>query len=174
MINKIKNNPIAFFLLKAFSLLLLWYVLYELWLDPADILDKPLIQNLGWLSAIVLKSIGYKTIDTTVDHMRIIGIDGTTGLWVGDPCNGATIFAIFSIIIGCYPGPVKHKLWFIPTGFAVIHILNVIRIVGLSIVTLKYPEYLDFNHTYTFTILVYAAVFALWMIWINKFSKKNS
>ena len=27
------------------------------------------------------------------------------------------------------------------------------------------PEILDFNHTYTFTILVYGYVFYLWYLW---------
>ena len=32
------------------------------------------------------------------------------------------------------------------------------------------PELLDFNHDYTFTIIVYAFVFMLWYIWIQRFS----
>jgi hypothetical protein len=54
--------------------------------------------------------------------------------------------------------------------------LNVLRIVALAIIMSVNEEWLAFNHDYTFTILVYAYVFALWMIWVQRFSpfaKKN-
>jgi hypothetical protein len=43
-------------------------------------------------------------------------------------------------------------------------------VAALAIIVDINPEWLDFNHDYTFTILVYAAVFALWYLWIEKFS----
>jgi hypothetical protein len=41
---------------------------------------------------------------------------------------------------------------------------------SLALIQYKAPEYLDFNHHYTFTVIVYAFIFLLWMIWVNKFS----
>jgi exosortase family protein XrtF len=103
--------------------------------------------------------------------MRTLGIDGTHGLWIGDPCNGITLFALFTGFVIAYPGPVKRKIWFIPLGLFAIHIVNILRIVALAFITLYAPSYLEFNHTYTFTIIVYSFVFFLWMLWANKFSK---
>jgi exosortase/archaeosortase family protein len=56
-------------------------------------------------------------------------------------------------------------------GILIIHLLNIIRVIALTLLAYKAPEYLDFNHTYTFTILVYSVVFILWMIWALKISK---
>ena len=39
---------------------------------------------------------------------------------------------------------------------------------------LKETEVLDFNHTYTFTILVYSYVFFLWFLWATKLSSNQA
>ena len=66
-----------------------------------------------------------------------------------------------------YPGSWKKKLWFIPFGIITIHLINVLRIIGLALTVFYFPdpELLDFNHTYTFTVLVYGYVFYLWFLW---------
>jgi len=111
-----------------------------------------------------------------VENIRTIGIDGTHGLWIGDPCNGLTLFALFTGFIIAYPGPLKKKLWFIPVGIIAIHFINIIRIVALSLIVYYFPdpEVLDFNHTYTFTLLVYGFVFSLWYVWAGKLSGIDS
>jgi exosortase/archaeosortase family protein len=59
-------------------------------------------------------------------------------------------------------------MWFIPLGIVLIYCLNVLRIIGLSFN--KYYDYqsADFNHHYTFTVIVYAGIFALWMWWATR------
>jgi hypothetical protein len=48
-----------------------------------------------------------------------------------------------------------------------------LRAAILALIQLKAPEHLDFNHHYTFTVIVYSFIFALWMIWVNNFSTFN-
>lgn len=171
MLQKIKDNKVLLFLLKALGLYILWYLLYELWLDPLDTLDKPVINNLVFVSGWLLKSIGFHLIEEPhIDIIRTIGIDGTNGIWIGDPCNGVVLFALFTGFVMAYPGSVKKKLWFIPLGLVTIHLLNIFRIIGLCMIVLYAPEFLEINHTYTFTILVYSYVFFLWMLWANRLS----
>jgi len=74
------------------------------------------------------------------------------------------------LIIFAFPGPIKHKLWYIPLGILFTHLINALRVIALVIIAYMKPEWLNFNHDYTFTIIVYAFVFMLWWIWINKFS----
>jgi exosortase family protein XrtF len=174
MLQKLKENKVLFFLLKALLLYILWYVLYDLWLNPYGNIDEWVINNLVELSSFVLKNImGYRLMPEPLlaENIRTVGIDGTHGLWIGDPCNGLTLFALFTGFVIAYPGPVKRKLWFIPMGILTIHLLNVIRIVCLSLIVKYAPEYLKFNHTYTFTFLVYSYVFILWMLWANRYSQ---
>lgn len=122
----------------------------------------------------MLKLIGYKTFMVLQDRdMQVIGIDGSNGVWVGSNCNAITLFALFAVFIIAYPGNQKNKLWYIPAGILAIHVLNILRVVCLAIIAYYWPYALDFNHTYTFTFLVYAFIFFLWMIWVNKFAGKS-
>lgn len=176
MFKNITENKILFFLLKAFGLYLFWYIVYDLWLHPKSTIDNIVSTNLAFWSSLILKTLGFIAIDSvaaSTDNITVIGIDGTHGLWVGDPCNGITLFALFVGFVVAYPGKIKNKLWFIPLGMLAIHIINILRIVSLCLIVYYAPDALAFNHTYTFTILVYAFVFWLWLIWSNKFSDQN-
>ena len=177
MFKNITENKILFFLIKAFGLYLFWYILYDLWLHPKSILDNLVSTNLAYWSSLIINALGFIAIDSnavSTENITVIGIDGTHGLWVGDPCNGITLFALFVGFVVAYPGKIKNKLWFIPAGMLLIHIINILRIVGLCLVVLYAPDALEFNHTYTFTILVYAVVFWLWLLWANRFAEGNT
>lgn len=169
MLKEFKSNPYFRFTFYAILLYVVWYIIYEVWLHPSGIWDKLIISNLVLLTNSILEFLGYITIADTGDPaMRIVGIDGTNGIWIGDPCNGFSLFALFFIFIITYPGPWRQKLWYIPMGLILIHLINVLRIVALTIIADVNVEWLDFNHNYTFTILVYSVVFLLWYIWAKK------
>lgn len=176
MLRRYWNDPLYRFLIKAVFLYLIWYLVYELWLHPSGKVDLLVIRNLEDLSGILLKLLGYSLIsESDISSIRTIGIDGTHGIWIGDPCNGIVLFALFSGFVLAYPGPWKTKAWFIPLGLITIHILNVLRIAALALIVYHFPNpnVLDFNHTYTFTILVYGYVFLLWYLWATRLSGTN-
>ena len=173
MLKKYWNDPVYRFLLKAVFLYIIWYILYQEWLRPSGGIDLAIIRNLEWISSSLLELMGYSLIaESEISSIRTIGIDGTHGLWIGDPCNGLVLFALFIGFVVAFPGPWKKKLWFIPLGMLAIHLLNVIRIMSLALIVFYFPDpaVLDFNHTYTFTILVYAFVLWLWYLWASKLS----
>ena len=175
-LKQIWKNPFYRFVITGVAIYTVWFFAYEMWIHPWGKLDRLVIDNLVLLSGIVLRILGFNLIPTppSDDPIRTIGIDGTHGLWIGDPCNGITLFALFIIFVIAFPGPWKRKLWFIPIGLISIHLINVLRIVALSIIVTYDYAYLDFNHNYTFTIVVYGFVFFLWYLWANKFSKTKS
>ncbi len=162
------QNPVFSFFLKAIGLYIIWYLLYELWLHPNTDIGLIVIDNIIKSSSFFLEGMGYNLIEYPYSRaFRSIGIDGTHGLWVGDPCNGITLFALFTGFIIAFPGPWKKKAWFIPLGIVSIHLINILRVVGLAVSLVYFPELLEFNHTYTFTLLVYSWVFLLWMLWVK-------
>lgn len=164
---KKSNKALIRFLIGALIIYIFWYVIYELWLHPWKKADLLLINNLITLSSSILTFLGYDLINFPYNEdIRTMGIDGTHGLWIGDPCNGLTLFALFAGFIIAYPGRKPGwKFLYIPLGLISIHFLNVLRIVGLSLITYYAPEHLNFNHTYTFTILIYSYIFMLWYFW---------
>ena len=172
MLKEFKQNPYFRFTFLAIILYVVWYVIYEAWLHPAGIWDRTIINNLVFLSNGILQLLGYDTIPLSdaSSTIRVSGIDGTSGVWIGDPCNGFSLFALFLIFMITYPGPIKHKLWYIPVGLILIHVINAMRIAALAIIVDVNIDWLYFNHNYTFNIVVYSLVFILWYIWAKKFA----
>jgi exosortase family protein XrtF len=170
------SNAFFKFIIRAGISYLLLYLVYQFGIKRFTLYDQKFIGLIIEQSDAILHLLGYTTFKILEDrNLQVIGIDGTNGLWVGPNCNAITLFFLFGVFIAAYPGRQKHKLWFIPAGMIAIHIINLIRVVVLCILALYVsPEYLDFNHTYTFTFLVYAFIFMLWMIWVNRFAAAKS
>ncbi len=168
----VKRDPILRFFLTAGLLYLCWYLLYEFVLHPHGALDRAVIDNLIVLSGAILEGIGYTLIPepANAEGLRTIGVQGGHLLWIGDPCNGVGLFAVYLIFLIAYPGPWRHKSWFAVLGLLSIHLINALRIVALCIVVTIDYELLNFNHDYTFYVIVYGWVFLLWYIWVKRFA----
>jgi len=175
MFQKLKENKGLFFLVKSLLIYLVWVISYRLFLHEKSPIDFFLIDNLTSWTAKILQLFNYKmmTFPADVDRLGAVGIDGSHGVLIGYPCNGLELFALFTGFVMAYPGTIIKKLWFIPLGIISIHILNLFRVIGLALLSYYAPEKLEFNHTYTFTFLIYTYVFMLWMLWALKLSTKG-
>ena len=96
-------------------------------------------------------------------------------LYMDDSCVGINLIFLFAVFILLMPGSLKHKIWFIPAGIIFIIIYNITRIVliFLSLVHNE-GEYLlpvEIHDIYTYPVLLFT--FFMWVIWINKFAKKD-
>ncbi|MCF8367655.1 MAG: exosortase/archaeosortase family protein [Bacteroidales bacterium] len=88
-------------------------------------------------------------------------------------CSGIKQFYQWFFLIALYPGPWKHKLWFFPLGLGIIHIVNIIRIVGMVYVTIYLPDNWHFMHDYVARPFFYVVMFLLWVWWNEKFYLKS-
>ncbi len=171
--NRKKINPkesyLILFFLKALGLYLLWYVVYELWLSKVGWFDNLIIDNLVQMTYSILDFFEYKLF--RLEH--VIGIDGSHGVYIGTPCNGVELMALFIGFIIIFKGSWKNKIWFIPIGVVVIHFLNLFRVIGLTLMAKYNPSLIEFNHKYTFTVLLYFIVFLGWMLWVKFYSKNK-
>ncbi|MEJ8800551.1 exosortase X [Pontibacter sp. H249] len=156
-------NKVLRFLILALGLCFGWFILYDLWLSG---FDDWLTSKVVYLSVGFLNLIGYNAEARNI----MIQIDGKDTVYVYHACNGMVLMALFVGFIIAFPGPPLKKLLFIPAGLFVINLLNVIRVAALAVNAHYSNHTLDFNHKYTFTIIVYAAIFGLWMLWVKKYS----
>jgi len=170
----ITSNAFVKFIVSSGILYLILYLIYQFVIKRYTFYDQKFIGSIIESAEFILHLFGYTTFKVLQDRdMQVIGIDGSNGVWVGSNCNAITLFALFSVFIITYPGHQKSKIWFIPAGIIAIHLLNILRVVALALIANSYPQYLNFNHTYTFTFLVYSFIFFLWIVWVNKFSAKT-
>lgn len=170
----IKQNRLLKFLIISSLTYFSLYLIFEYVIKKHTTIDQGFIAFIINSADVVLNLFGYNTFKTISDtDYQVIGVDGSNGVWIGSSCNAITLFSLFTVFIAAYPGHQKSKLWYIPLGIFIIHILNIIRIIALALIAFYKPDYLDFNHTYTFTFLIYGFIFFLWVKWVNKYSNKT-
>ncbi len=166
------RDPLFRFLLLSALLYTAWYLVYAFLLHPWGVIDRALIDHLIAWSGALLRGLGYSLIPEPAgaEQIRTIGVEGGHLLWIGDPCDGLGLFAVFLVFLIAYPGPWRHKLWFGAVGILSIHLINAVRVAALCIIVSINYEWLNFNHDYTFYVIVYGWVFLLWYIWVKRFA----
>jgi len=87
---------------------------------------------------------------------------------INSSCSGLKPMVQFVLLMMLYPGPWKKKLWFIPMGVVVVHLTNLFRVTGLSVVIMEWPNYWHFSHDYLFRPFFYVVIFAMWLWWEEK------
>lgn len=98
--------------------------------------------------------------------------DNGIGLRISLGCSGDKQILQFAILMLLYPGPWKHKLWFIPMGIVIVHLTNILRIVLLSIVAINEPDLMKTAHDTVLRGMFYLVIFFLWVIWTEKIRRK--
>lgn len=164
------KSDITRFILKVAGIYVVWYILYELWLLPTGLIDRPLSHNIASVSAGILSFFGQEVFLSG----RILGITGAPGVEIVDGCNGIAAIGLFLGFIIAYPGKWKPRLYFAIFGIGVIYIVNVVRIVTLCYVQKYLPGSFDFMHDYSTTAIFYIVIFGLWMIWANYGDRETS
>ena len=170
----LKNNKKAvLFVSKLIGIYLLFQFIYDYVLSPYTEVDHWLINSIVSTSESIIQFLGYNLMQTNGIYEYHLGIEGTSGVVIGNPCDGLSLFILYLAFILVFTGKWYVKLLFILPGILLIHMLNVLRIVALALIVRYYPDTLDFHHSYTFTLIVYAFIFALWAIRIKVFQKKG-
>ena len=167
------ERDLARFLGLGFLGYLVWYVAYQYFLKEQTLLDEYLIHSMVVSSEWVLRNLGYALYEMQTTELRWqIGIADSVGLLhIGAPCDGLVLFVLFAVFVLAFPGPGRRKLWFIPLGVLLIHLANLVRVVSLVMIQFNSPENLQFNHDYTWTVLIYAFIFWLWYVWATRVSR---
>jgi len=88
-------------------------------------------------------------------------------------CSGLKQMYEWIALLLLFPGPWKHKLWYLPAGILILHIENIFRIIILSIVVMHWPAHWDFIHMWIMRPFYYVVIFLLWVIWVEKFRRNK-
>jgi len=106
--------------------------------------------------------------------------DATTWFYVSgryvsrmvEGCNAVSVMILFVAFIFAFYEGAKTFL-FAAAGLVFLHVINVLRIVGLNVVIVEYPDYSKIAHDYFFPAIIYGSVVILWLIWIKFFAVKK-
>ena len=161
------NRLIIRFLIVAGLMYLAWFFLYQEWLAPDGRLDALLCGQIAATSASLLRTFGFAATISPTNPILLL-MDGQESVIVFAACNGLVLYALFAGFVLAFPGPWQRKAWFIPVGIFLIWLLNIVRVAALAINHHYSQQTVDFNHHYTFTFVVYACIFGLWMLWSRR------
>jgi len=112
--------------------------------------------------------IAFTTQDQTIFVTTHQGTTGFVGVEPG--CTSLKQWMHWIVLMLIFPGPWKHKLWYIPIGVIVIHFVNLIRVTGLALTLMPWSSHFDFFHNYIFKTFFYFMIFMLWVVWVEKFA----
>lgn len=148
---------------------------YKLYLDYSDGSKyyPDYVTNLvAKQSKSLIETIGYKS--QIVPHpneasMKLI-INNKFVARIIEGCNSISIIILFVSFIIAFAGKFKTTLFYLFFGCIMIYIVNLFRIVILTIGLYNYPWRREILHTVIFPLIIYGLVFLLWMFWVNRFA----
>jgi exosortase/archaeosortase family protein len=105
------------------------------------------------------------------------GTSGTIKIIWG--CTGIKQMSIFTGIMIFYFGPWKKKLWYIPMGYLILSVYNIIRIAATCLLTKgiedreSFMSEFDSLHDGILRYIYYTIIFLLWVCWEEFINKKQ-
>jgi len=88
-------------------------------------------------------------------------------------CNSLSIIILFVSFIIAFSGSLKATILFGLFGSVLIYFVNILRIIALSMLYYKYPEYEEYLHDLLFPAIIYGLIFILWITWVKFYSNIN-
>jgi exosortase/archaeosortase family protein len=142
-------------------------------------LTEFMLQSQNWLAKVVFDQsiwfsqhiLGIQM--TIVEETKTMYFANKGFMAINQSCSGLKQIMQFVLLLMLIRGPWKRKVWFIPLGVSFVHLTNLVRIIGLSVVLTINSEYWKFSHDYIFRPLFYVVIFSLWVWWVERISVKK-
>jgi archaeosortase B (VPXXXP-CTERM-specific) len=152
--------------------LLFLVLFFIIWL-LSYFLTRMLPGFVGWLQVAVarevafcLTHIGY-TYVLKESAITFYTAHGGQSLVVIAECTGLYTSIIYFSIIGAYPARIGEKLIGLIIGIPAIHLLNLARMVVISLVLYHRPKLFDFVHGYLWQVgfVIFMLLLVIWWMW---------
>lgn len=94
---------------------------------------------------------------------------GSFSILVINQCNGVFTTGIFVSAVLAFPSTFREKIIGTLLGFFSIFVINVLRIVGIFFVGIKFPNFLHEAHVWVAQTLVIILSISVWLLWVEGF-----
>lgn len=166
-------KPAILFLLRFLGIYILGNVLYGLWIVSYGSVVDPVTQVVTSNTAWLLNLVGFES-STLISELYpnvALQLDGQTVVNVYEGCNAINVSILFVAFLFAYKSTIKKTFIFSIVGLIAIYIFNLLRVAGLFLVAIYFPDQLYLMHKFIFTGVIYAFVFFLWFLWVRRFAK---
>lgn len=114
---------------------------------------------------------------TTISEFRLIATPNCDGGWaraiIAPECASLKQWLHWIFLMLIFPGPWKHKLWYVPVGLVIVEWTNVVRICGVVMMQIPWPNSFHLAHDYIFKVFFYFIIFLMWVIWVECFRNRH-
>ena len=161
------RREFSLFVALFFILWLLSYLLTKRYPEFVETMTVVVAREVAW----ALDVLGYKY-RLTGSSFIFITAHGGENLIVIAECTGLYTSIIYFSIIGAYPARIHEKLIGIVMGIPAIHILNLVRMVFISLVLYHRRELFDFLHGYLWQVSFVIFMLLLVILWMGKIVRR--
>lgn len=167
-------KPFLIFISTFFAAYILLTIVYRLYLNTFE------TQDVDGITYIVGKNVeqlmnlfncDIKIFKSLTDSWLEVWYNKRFTVRIVEGCNAVSVIILFVSFVLAFSGKLKTTILFILFGILFIYVLNVVRIALLTVLLFHIPERQHILHGVLFPLVIYGAVFILWIIWVNKFSK---
>lgn len=165
------------FLLKLFFLISFYLIFDNLIVENFYFFKSLWLKVFGWgrlfvlqVSTFLLETFYNANVIKSRTHIMI---EGSAGVFLGNPCVGiGLIYSAIALIIA-YPGRLFNKVLFSILGTFGILFLNAIRVVYL-VITVHNNQNTDVQNQHDFfNFIIYTFIFVLWVVWVSVEQRMN-
>lgn len=172
----IKYKSVVKFILTFLGVYIFFSFLYKLYLDVsvgAVFFPDYVTHLVSVQTKDILNVIGYNTqvFPYRNEASLLMSINGRELARIIEGCNAISVIILFISFIIAFSGKLKITLFYLLWGSVLIYVVNLIRIVLLTLCLYHYPEQKEILHDVVFPVIIYGFVFLLWIFWVNRFSK---
>ena len=125
-------------------------------------------------SAAILDALGYLIVMEEYEGRvgMLIIIENAYAVNIVEGCNSASVIILFVSFVISFAEKFKKTVIFLLAGAVLIYIVNLLRIVLLTVAAYKFPEYQEMLHSVVFPAIIYGMVFILWIVWVRMLNDK--
>lgn len=162
--------------LLVYGVLTLVYKLYLDYSDGSIYYPDYMTHLVARQTEAVLHGLGYEA--QIIKHanepsMKLI-VNGKYVARIIEGCNSVSIIILFVSFVIAFADKLKTTFIFILAGSVLVYVVNLLRLVILSVGLYHYPWRQEELHTVVFPLIIYGLVFLLWVFWVNRFSKLSA
>ncbi|WP_055097223.1 exosortase family protein XrtF [Flavobacterium aquidurense] len=170
----IQFKPFLIFISTFFAAYILLTMVYKFYLNTFETNDVDGITSVVGKNVLQLMNAfncDIKIFKSLSDSWLEVWYNKKYVIRIVEGCNAVSVIILFISFVLAFSGKLKTTILFIMFGILFIYILNVVRIALLAVLLFHVPEQQHMLHGVLFPLVIYGAVFILWIIWVNKFSK---
>ena len=118
----------------------------------------------------VLNLLGYQA---EVFNVRFIDLyDSIMNIYIKNFCLGIDMMFVLTSLIVSFPGKWLDRLWFIPLGIVGIQLINIGRIVGMSLSWIILDRGAFVDHHDVFNTIAVIFIFIMFTFWVKRYKKE--